>query len=170
MWLSYGTLVVVLLLADLGTKWLALNYLKVGEYHSVIGSLLGIRLTYNPGAAFSLGDTSTLFVTGLSVLIAIVFIVLLARAKTHTEAFFIALVLSGALGNLYDRFFTSPYWGKGHVVDFIDYAGFFVGNVADIWIVVGVIGLVFVTAFRSESTHDEPTHEHDAPTEQEGGQ
>lgn len=161
LWLSSGILVVLLVLADLGTKWMAQSYLKVGEYHPLVGRLLGIRLTYNPGAAFSLGDGSTIFVTGLSILIAGAFIVLLIRAKTQPEAVFVAMVLSGALGNLYDRFFTPPYWGQGHVVDFIDYAGFFVGNVADIWIVVGVIGMMIVTAFLPRSRHKALSTEED---------
>lgn len=42
----------------------------------------------------------------------------------------------GSLGNLVDRFFREPGFLHGHVVDFIDYFGLFIGNVADIAIVV----------------------------------
>ena len=42
-----------------------------------------------------------------------------------------------------DRLIQPPGIGVGHVVDFINYNGFFVGNVADIWIVVGAIWLAW---------------------------
>ncbi len=60
------------------------------------------------------------------------------------------LLLGGALGNLVDRFLRAPGPGRGHVVDFIDYFGLFVGNVADIAIVVAA-GLIMVLTFRGTS-------------------
>ena len=44
----------------------------------------------------------------------------------------------------------APGPGRGHVVDFIDYFGFFVGNVADIAIVVAAV-LIMVLTFRGTS-------------------
>ena len=44
--------------------------------------------------------------------------------------------------NLGDRFFRDPGPGRGHVVDFLDYFGFFVGNVADIAIVLAALGIL----------------------------
>ena len=49
----------------------------------------------------------------------------------------LGLLLGAALGNLTDRFVRPPGGGQGHVVDFLDYNGWFIGNVADIWIVGG---------------------------------
>jgi signal peptidase II len=43
----------------------------------------------------------------------------------------------------------------GHIVDFIDYAGFFVGNVADIFLVVGAIYLVLVSLFQKDPSPEE---------------
>ena len=62
----------------------------------------------------------------------------------------LGLLLGGALGNLVDRFFRPPGPGRGHVVDFIDYFGWFVGNVADIAIVVAA-GIIMVLAFTGTS-------------------
>ncbi|MGL5911899.1 MAG: signal peptidase II, partial [Phycicoccus sp.] len=56
-------------------------------------------------------------------------------------------LLGGAVGNLVDRVFRAPGPGRGHVVDFIDYSGWFVGNVADIAI-VGAAGLVAGLSWR----------------------
>jgi signal peptidase II len=43
----------------------------------------------------------------------------------------------------------------GHIVDFIDYAGFFVGNVADIFLVAGAIYLVLVSLFQKDPSPKE---------------
>ena len=69
------------------------------------------------------------------------------------------LLLAGALGNLADRFFREPGPGRGHVVDFIDYHGLFVGNVADIAIVaaavlVGLLGLRGIGLDGARVSHD----------------
>ena len=53
-------------------------------------------------------------------------------------------LLGGSVGNLVDRFVREPGPLRGHVVDFIDYGGLFVGNVADIAIVGGAIVLVWL--------------------------
>ncbi|EBM0725535.1 signal peptidase II, partial [Salmonella enterica subsp. enterica serovar Senftenberg] len=45
----------------------------------------------------------------------------------------------GSLGNLTDRMLREPAPGRGHVVDFIDYFGLFIGNVADIAIVSAAV-------------------------------
>ena len=58
----------------------------------------------------------------------------------------IALLAGGAIGNLIDRLFQPPSFGQGHVIDFIGYGDWFVGNVADIWIVVAAAALVLSMA------------------------
>ena len=47
------------------------------------------------------------------------------------------------MGNLIDRLFREPSFLRGHVVDFIDYAGFFVGNVADIALTVAAVIIIW---------------------------
>ena len=56
------------------------------------------------------------------------------------------LVLGGALGNLTDRFFRSPGFLRGHVVDFVAVGRFPVFNVADSCITIGAILLVVAHA------------------------
>ena len=63
----------------------------------------------------------------------------------HILAFGCALLLGGAAGNLIDRFIQEPRWGSGHVVDFIGYGTWFIGNVADIWIVCAVVILLIAS-------------------------
>lgn len=56
----------------------------------------------------------------------------------------LGVLLGGAVGNLIDRALRSPGPGRGHVVDFLDYFGLFVGNVADIAIVLAAAVLAWL--------------------------
>ena len=126
---------VLTLVLDQGSKVWALQALTPGDPRELVGSLLRLNLIRNPGAAFSLGDG----VTWLLTLVALVIVVWVGRAATRVGdrgwALTLGLLLGGAVGNLIDRIVREPGFGRGHVVDFIDYFGLFIGNVADIAIV-----------------------------------
>lgn len=135
----------VVLAVDQLTKWRALARLVPGERIDLLGSLLGLELVFNPGAALSIADGMTWVLT----VIAAIVVVVVARASRRlgsrlwTVAF--GLLLGGALGNLVDRFFRPPAPARGQVVDFIAYGNWFVGNVADIAIVVAAVLVVLQT-------------------------
>jgi signal peptidase II len=137
-------LAILVLVADQLTKWWAVSALSNGRKITLVGDLLQLRLLYNPGAAFSIGVGFTWVFT----VIAGVFVVLIGiagwRVRSPGWSLGLALLLGGATTHLLDRLFREPAFGRGHVVDFIDYAGFFVGNVADIAIVGGalILGLM----------------------------
>jgi signal peptidase II len=137
----------VTLLADQLSKAWALAALTPGDPVDLVGSALRLNLIRNPGAAFSLGDGSTWILTLISVTILVWVALSARRVGTMSWAVALGLLLGGALGNLVDRFFRPPGPGRGHVVDFIDYFGWFVGNVADIAIVVAA-GLIMVLTLR----------------------
>lgn len=138
----FGTVVLFVVLADQLTKWWALTALNPGEHVDVIGSFIQFTLYFNPGAAFgtAAGYTLILSVVAIGASVALIF---LAR-QLHDPIWTIglALFLGGALGNLIDRIFREPGVLKGHVVDFINYSGWFVGNVADIALTVAAIMVV----------------------------
>lgn len=69
------------------------------------------------------------------------------RIGSRGWAWALGLLLGGSLGNLTDRMTREPGPGRGHVVDFIDYFGLFIGNVADIAI-VGAALLIALLALR----------------------
>ncbi|MHB1487576.1 MAG: signal peptidase II [Acidimicrobiales bacterium] len=130
---------------DQVTKTLALHYLDKGPTH-VIGPL-SLDLTFNSGAAFSLG-------TGFSPLlaaVAVVLIVILWRAGRSAVAALscvgIGLVLGGAVGNLVDRLLRS---NGGAVIDFVDFRFWPTFNLADSCIVIGV-GLLIWTGLRQKT-------------------
>lgn len=131
---------------DLFTKMLALKYLAKGQEIYLLGKFLSLKLTHNPGAAFSLGGSATLLVTFISVLLTAGLLILIATRVRHRGwAVVLGIILGGAVGNLVDRFCNAPGLGRGEVVDFISYT-IFVGNVADIWIVIGAIAALIIAS------------------------
>ena len=103
----------------------------------LIGQWLSLRLVHNSGAAFSLAAGKTWILTAFTVVIIGVLAVLARRVHRASTLLAIALLAGGAVGNLIDRLSAEPGFGVGHVTDFIAYGTWFVGNVADIWIVLG---------------------------------
>jgi signal peptidase II len=130
--------------ADQVTKVLATDRLRPGVPVEVVGTLLQLRLIRNPGAAFSLATGMTWLLTLVAVGVVVVVLRSARRIGSPGWALALGLLLGGALGNLTDRLVRAPGFARGHVVDFIDYNGWFVGNVADIAIVVAtvVVGLL----------------------------
>lgn len=157
------TLAAVLVVVDQLTKWWAVSELTGRAPIDVIGDLLQLRLTYNPGAAFSLGTEYT-WVLALIAAASVVAITWISRrVRSRAWAIGLGLMLGGATTHLLDRLFREPGFMRGHVVDFIDY-GPFVGNVADIALVVGV-GLILLLSLRNVPMA-EPVAEPETPTGQ----
>ncbi|WP_435735678.1 signal peptidase II [Cellulosimicrobium sp. PMB13] len=136
---TVGLAVLVLVLDQL-TKWWAESTLELGaDPVRLVGSLLGLRLLYNPGAALSIATGMTWLLTIVVVAVVVVIVRMVGKIGSRGWAIALGLLLGGAVGNLVDRLFREPGFARGHVVDFIDYAGFFVGNVADIAIVAAAV-------------------------------
>ncbi len=104
---------------------------------------LNSYLVWNTGIAFGLFSLSNVLIynlfTGLIMLINLIIIYLVIVTKNFTKYFFL-LILGGSFGNLFDRLYY------GSVPDFIDFHignfHWFVFNIADIFITVGVICLI----------------------------
>jgi signal peptidase II len=122
----------------------ALDVLADGESRPFVGDFIRLKLIGNPGAALSLGAGNTWVMTAIAVgvLVAIVFVA--KGLGSRAWAIALGLLLGAALGNLTDRFIRPPGGGQGHVVDFLDYNRWFIGNVADIWIVSAAILIVLL--------------------------
>lgn len=133
-WALALTVVVV----DQATKQWALTNLDAPR--PLIGDLIGLRLIFNSGAAFSLGESVTWLYTAVAALVTIGLAWWLPRVQDSRWRVTLALLLGGAAGNLIDRLAREPGVGRGHVIDFIDY-GWFIGNVADIFIVGAALAI-----------------------------
>lgn len=132
--------------ADQLTKTWAVDRLGRGPIHLVWK--LDLRLSYNTGAAFSLGQGWAPVFAALAVLIVVALLVGLRRVRSRAMAVAIGLVVGGALGNLADRLFRAHH---GAVVDFIELHFWPTFNVADSCITIGVILAGFLL-WRSEGS------------------
>jgi signal peptidase II len=156
-------LAVMVLLADQASKLWAISALADGEPVSVIPGVIRLRLFFNPGAAFSIGEGVT-WVFTLVAAAAVAGIAHVGR-RLRSTAWTVALgaLLGGATSHLLDRLFRPPGFARGHVVDFIDYGGLFVGNLADIALTGSCAFMVLLSA-RGISLDGIPDKGIDAPT------
>ncbi len=125
-------LAAVWVLLDQLTKAWAERALADGEPVQVVGDLLRLHLTYNSGAAFSLGTGMTGILTMIASAIVLVVMWQAFKVRSLPWAIALGLLLGGAVGNLIDRYFRAPGPGQGHVVDFLRLPNFPIFNVADI--------------------------------------
>ena len=139
-----GVVAVLAYLTDQLSKAAALNVLADGEPRPFIGQLIRFKLIGNSGAALSLGAGNTWVMTGIAIAVLVAIVVVARQLGSRAWAVALGMLLGAALGNLTDRFVRPPGGGQGHVVDFIDYDRWFIGNVADIWIVSAAVLIVIL--------------------------
>ena len=144
--LAFGLAAAVVVLLDQLTKHLALQALDDGPI-DLLGSLR-LNLTFNDGAAFSLGSGRTVWISLIAAGVAAAIVRMGLRADRRLWAVGLGVVLGGALGNLVDRVLRAgDGFGAGHVVDFVDLGWWPVFNLADAALWVG-IGLLLVSSWR----------------------
>ena len=143
---AFAAAAVVVVALDQLTKHWALNALDDGPI-DLVGSLR-LKLTFNDGAAFSLGSGRTVWITVVALAVVAVILRLGLTADRLLWAVGLGTILGGALGNLTDRLLRAGDGVLGgHVVDFIDLQWWPVFNVADIALWVG-IGLLLLSSWR----------------------
>ena len=138
------------LAADAVSKALVVAHLREDQPVHLLGNVLMLWLTRNPGAAFSVGTGETVVFT----VIAFGVIVYIARTARRLYslgwAIALGLLLGGAMGNLADRIFRAPGLFRGDVVDWIAVTRFYpIFNLADSAIVCGGI-LTVLLAMRGQ--------------------
>ena len=136
-WIWAVVVAVVAVVSDQASKAWARSALVGDIERPIVGELLSLRLVHNSGAAFSFGADRTWVLTVFTLIIMCFLAVLAIRVRRPFSLLAIATLMGGAVGNLIDRLTADPGFGVGHVTDFIAYGTWFVGNVADIWIVLG---------------------------------
>ncbi len=138
-WAMAG-IVAGVLAADQVSKSLVLAARQGG----VIGSgWVSVRLVRNSGASGGLASGHPVLVTLAAVAVTALAVTLALRVRARGVALCLAAVLGGAAGNLADRIFRAPGFGRGAVVDWIHFGG---GggslDLADLAIQVGVLGAI----------------------------
>ena len=141
---------------SLAAFWIALDQLTklwaetalVGQPRTpILGGWFGLVLVYNPGAAFGLGSGFVWVLTVIAGIAVVVLVVVALRPQTFWWSIAIGSMLGGAVSHFFDRLLRGDTIGTGRIVDFIDYGGFFVGNIADIALVGAAIGSVLLSFF-----------------------
>ncbi|WP_336923737.1 signal peptidase II [Aquipuribacter sp. SD81] len=135
----------VVVVLDQVTKLLAERGLEPGERVDVLGYLFGLRLYYNPGAAFSLGTSATPLLTVFATAASVAMVVALVRTTRPAWGLAVGVLLGGALGNLTDRLLRPPGFARGEVVDFFQLPSFPIFNVADVGVVTGAALVVLLS-------------------------
>ncbi len=156
--LIYSTLIIIVIFSlDRFSKIYVLSFLEInGSVDIFLTKYLNIYLIWNDGIAFGLlsFDQSSTYsvITALITIISMVVLILIIKTK-DIRFYFYSFIFGGAVGNLFDRFYYSA------VPDFIDLHinnyHWFIFNVADIFITVGVMCLILVELIFNKSLENE---------------
>jgi len=155
----YLNLVIILIvfIFDRATKLYVLKLAEVETSVDIyIAPYLNLYLIWNKGIAFGLlSIDGSIIYNSITILIGLIIITILFMMlkNNNIQSYFFALIAGGALGNFYDRIVYTA------VPDFIDlhFYGFhwFVFNVADIFITIGVFCLILVELFFNNKNTNE---------------
>ena len=123
------------LVFDQVTKYLIRADFALYESRPVIENIFHFTYIENPGAAFGmLADKRWFFLIATSLIIIFIIYFMTVMEKEEPKAnIFLAMAVGGAVGNFIDRAM------KGTVTDFFDFRIWPVFNIADSFIVVGMI-------------------------------
>lgn len=147
-------LILILVIADQLTKYLAVSHLKGQPGIVLLDKILALRYLENKGMAFGLLQGKIFFL--VAVCLVFFAVILYLFVKIPETAYYApllytaAVVFSGAMGNFIDRVF------RGYVIDFIYFSliDFPTFNVADIYVTCGIIILILLIFFRYKEEND----------------
>jgi signal peptidase II len=125
------------LACDIITKSVIVATLSDRSPVRLLGGLLTLRVSRNPGAAFSIGTSMTVVFTAIAVSVVVFILRTSRRIRSLAWAVTLGLLLGGATGNLTDRLLRYPGPLRGYVVDWIQVPHWPVFNLADSSIVCG---------------------------------
>ena len=147
--LIHFIIIVLIFIIDRVSKVYLLNLHENGiDVDFYIFPFLNIYLAWNTGIGFGLFSTDPNifyhFLTALIGMINLVLIILLFNLN-GIRKYFISMILGGSLGNFFDRiyYFAVPDFIDLHIGNF----HWFIFNIADIFITIGIICLIFVEIF-----------------------
>ena len=152
----YLIIVIFIFLFDRISKIYILNVAETyGEVNILVNSYINLILVWNSGIGFGLLSSDNLLIynliTTLIILINLI-IIYLIYSSNDIRVYLYLIILGGSIGNLFDRLYYSA------VPDFIDlnYNGYhwFIFNVADIFITIGIILLILAEFLSYKKTNE----------------
>ena len=150
----YSAIVIFIFILDRISKLYILNSVEINnEVNIYIFSFLKLYLIWNKGIAFGLfsfeQNSFYNFITILIIVINLIILIMIIKSN-DIKSYFLMFILGGSSGNLFDRLYYSA------VPDFIDFHindfHWFIFNVADVFISVGVICLIIVEFFFNKTS------------------
>lgn len=138
-------LTLIVLIIDIVSKLTIKHYLTLDNSIHVIRGFFDLTYVRNTGVAWSFLDNNKYFALILSgmIIMGIVYYIYKEKPIRKITKLAYSLILGGALGNFINRVFY------GYVIDFLDFKIFGynypIFNIADVFIVVGVIILIYDT-------------------------
>ena len=155
-YIIYLLIFTIIFALDRITKIYILHLAEINNTLDIyITSFLNFYLIWNKGIAFGLlsFDKNIVynFITFFIAFVTLI-IFIIAIKSSDFKGYLFMVIFSGSIGNLFDRFYFSA------VPDFIDFHindfHWFIFNVADIFISLGVICLIFVEIFINKEVND----------------
>ena len=147
--LNHLIIIILIFIIDRVSKVYLLNLHENGiDVDFYIFPFLNIYLAWNTGIGFGLFSTDPNifyhFLAALIGMINLVLIILLFNLN-GIRKYFISMILGGSFGNFFDRiyYFAVPDFVDLHIGNF----HWFIFNIADIFITIGVICLILVEIF-----------------------
>ena len=142
----YSAIVIFIFILDRLSKVYILDLAETNNLVDIyVAPFLNLYLIWNKGIAFGLfsfeQNSVYNFITILIIIINLVILIMIIKSN-DIKVYFLMFILGGSSGNLFDRIYYSA------VPDFIDFHindfHWFIFNVADVFISVGVICLIIV--------------------------
>jgi len=153
----YLLIVIIIFILDRSSKVYILHLAETTNLVDVyVTPFLNLYLIWNKGIAFGLfsfeQNSIYNFITILIIIINLIILIMIIKLN-DIRAYFLMFVLGGSLGNLFDRIYYSA------VPDFIDFHindfHWFIFNLADVFISVGVICLIIVEFIFNKSSKND---------------
>ena len=135
----YFLIAIFVIIIDQASKFLVRSNFSLYESVEMIPNFFHLTYIENPGAAFGILENKRIFFLLITIFV-IIFIIWFMKTMEKEEPktnIFLAMVIGGALGNMIDRII------KGTVTDFLDFLVWPVFNIADSFIVVGMIAAAY---------------------------
>tara|TARA_Y100000389_G_scaffold31319_1_gene26526 strand:+ start:689 stop:1192 length:504 start_codon:yes stop_codon:yes gene_type:complete len=149
--------IIFIFLFDRFSKIYVINFYKKNNTSELFESkFLNINLIWNEGIAFGLFsfDKSNLYNILTLIIFLVIFTVLVMIIKSEgIKRYSLLMIFGGALGNFYDRviYKAVPDFIDLHIAEF----HWFIFNVADIFITIGVIFMILYELFGNNKDHNE---------------
>ena len=142
-------------LIDQVSKFYIINVFEFQNEAIYLSSFLNLQLIWNEGIAFGLlSFENDLYYNSITFVITIVILILLFLIKNDDQySYFYSIIVGGALGNLIDRirYSSVPDFIDIHILNF----HWFVFNIADIFVSLGVICLIVAEIFFNKNKINE---------------